>query len=80
MDLERVRLFYSPLTDTIFMSREGKRAGVALDKRPAEADVMGVLVQHMMHDSPNGSMKTIQIGEQRYEITVKPVGDPADCA
>ncbi len=73
MDLNKIRLYHSPLTDTIFMGREGKKPGLALDKREAEADVMSVLVQHMMHDAPKGSEKTIRFGDKTYKVKVTPV-------
>lgn len=73
MDLDKIKLFHSPLTDTIYLGRVGKKAGVALDKRDAEADVMNVLVQHMMHEALWGSVKTISLGDKKYEVSVKPV-------
>ena len=76
MDLDKIKLFHSPLTDTIYLGREGKKSGVALDKRNAEADVMSVLVQHMMHEAPRGSVKTIALGGQQYEVSVKPIAPP----
>ena len=72
MNLENVRLGHSPLTDTIFLYRHGKDPAFALDKRGAEADVMAVLVDHMMHDAPNGSEKVITLGDKQYTIRVTP--------
>ena len=71
--LSNIKLAHSPLTDTIFMYRHGKDVGLALDKRDAEADVMAVLVEHMMHNAPKGSRKTITFGDKKYQITVEPV-------
>ena len=72
MDLTKVKLRHSPLTDTIFLCRFGSNRRLALDKREAEADVFAVLVAHMMHDAPKGSEKVITLGEQQYTIRVTP--------
>jgi hypothetical protein len=72
IDLSKIKLGHSPLTDTIFLYRHGKDAALALDKRDAEADVMSVLVAHMMHGAPKGSEKVITLGEQQYTIRVTP--------
>lgn len=40
MELNKVKLGHSPLTDTIFLYRHGKDPALALDKREAEADVL----------------------------------------
>jgi len=70
--LDNIKLGYSPLSDSIYMYRHGKDPGLALDKREAEADVMAVLVQHMMHDAPKGAEKTIEFGTKKYVIRVTP--------
>lgn len=72
MELDKVKLGHSPLTDTIFLYRHGKDPALALDKREAEADVMAVLVEHMMHDAPKGSEKVITLGDKQYTIRVTP--------
>ena len=71
-NLDNIKLGHSPLTDSIFLYRHGKDNGLALDKRPAEADVMAVLVEHMMHNAPNGSSKVITLGDKKYTVLVKP--------
>lgn len=72
MNLDKVKLGYSLLTDTIFMYRHGKDEALALDKREAEHDVMAVLVEHMMHDAPRGAEKVITLGDKQYTIRVTP--------
>jgi hypothetical protein len=72
VNLEHVKLGHSPLTDTIFLYRHGKNPALALDKREAEADVMAVLVAHMMHDAPKGSEKVMTLGDNQYTIRVTP--------
>ena len=72
MDLSKIKLGHSTLTDTIFLYRHGKDVGLALDNREAEADVMSVLVAHMMHDAPKGSEKVITMGDKKYKIRVTP--------
>ena len=78
MDLSKIKLGHSPLTDTIFLYRHGKDVGLALDKREAEADVMSVLVAHMMHDAPKGSEKVITLGDKKYTIRVTPNDEMRD--
>ena len=72
MELTKIKLGHSPLTDTIFLYRHGKDPDLALDKREAEADVMAVLVAHMMHDAPKGSEKVITLGDKQYTLRVTP--------
>lgn len=72
MSLDKIKLGHSPLTDTIFMYRHGADPTLALDKREAEADVMAVLVEHMMHNAPKGSQKRIKFGDQEYIVRVTP--------
>ena len=73
MSLKNIKLGHSPLTDTIFLYRHGKDQGLALEKREAEADVMSVLVEHMMHGAPKGSEKIVSFGRKKYKIKVTPV-------
>jgi hypothetical protein len=73
MNLANIKLGHSPLTDTIFLYRHGKDAGLALDKREAEADVMAVLVAHMMHEAAKGSEKIITLNGRQYKIRLTPV-------
>ena len=75
MDLNKIKIGHSPLTDTIFLYRHGKDPALALDKREAEADVISVLVQHMMYGAPKGSEKTVQFGDKKYKIRVTPEKD-----
>ena len=72
MKLDNIRLGHSPLTDSIFLYRHGKDKELALDKRPADVDVMAVLVEHMMYNAPNGSSKVITLGDKKYTVLVKP--------
>lgn len=72
IDLNKIKLGHSPLTDTIFLYRHGKDSALALDKREAEADVMAVLIDHMMHNAPKGSQKVITLGDKQYTIRVTP--------
>lgn len=72
INLSNVKLHHSSLTNTIYLIRHGKDENLALDKREAEADVMSVLVEYMMHDAPNGSTKKVSWGDKQFEISVKP--------
>lgn len=73
MHLSKIKLGHSPLTDTIFLYRHGRDPTLALEKREAEADVMAVLVAHMMYEAPKGSEKVITLGNRRYTIRVTPL-------
>lgn len=73
MLLDKIKLGHSPLTDSIYLYRHGKDPALALEKRDAEADVFSVLIDHMMHDAPNGSIKVVTLGSKQYEIRVAPV-------
>lgn len=73
IDLHKIKLGYSPLTETIYLFRHGKDINTALDKREAEKDVMVVLIDYMMHDSPKGSIKNVRLGDKYYEIIVRPI-------
>lgn len=78
MNLNAIKLGHSPLTDTIFLYRHGKDPSLALDKREAEADVMAVLVEHMMYDAPRGSEKVVTLGDKQYTIRVTPNAEARD--
>lgn len=78
MDLSKVKLGYSPLSDSIYLYRHGKNPNMALDKRPAEADVMAVLVEHMMNGAPKGTEKVIEFGDRRYVLRVTPLTEATD--
>lgn len=71
-DLHKIKLSHSPLTDSIFLFRHGAHERVALDKRDAEADVYAVLVEHMMHNAPKGSVRVVALGGKKYTIKVTP--------
>ena len=77
MDLNKVKLGYTPLSDSIYLYRHGKDPNVALDKREAEADVMTVLVEHMMYDAPKGAEKVIEFGDKKYVVRVTPLAEAA---
>jgi len=73
MKLENIKIGHSPLTDSIFLYRHGRDAGIALEKRDAEADVVSALVSHMMHGHPSGAKKQVTINGKKYQIKVTPV-------
>jgi hypothetical protein len=72
MSLDKIKLGYSPLTDSIYLYRHGKDPCLALEKREAEADVMSVVVEHMMNEAPNGAEKKIRLGDKKYILRVTP--------
>lgn len=76
VDLQKVKLGYSPLSSTIHLYREGSQEGVALDKRDAIADVQGALIQFMLDGFPDGAKQEVCFGNQWYEIQVKPIDNP----
>lgn len=73
--LDKIKLGHSPLTDTIFLYRHGEDPALALEKREAEADVMTVLIEHMMYNAQKGSQKIIRLGDRKYKIVVTPYKD-----
>ena len=73
LDLNKVKIGHSPLTDTIYMYRHGKNESEALDKREAEADVISAVITKLMHDAPKGSTLKVTLGDTKYELSVKPV-------
>lgn len=77
LDLNKVKIGYSPLSNTIHLYRHGKEESVALDKRDAIADVQGALIQFMFDGFPDGSKQEVCFGEQWYEIQVKPIDNPS---
>ena len=78
MNLNKIRIGHSPLTDKIFLFRCGKKDGVVLDKREAEADVMTALIAHMMHNAPGGSEKVVQLEYRKYTVRVTPFNQPGN--
>lgn len=72
MSINKIKLGYSLLMGTIFLHRRGRDPALPLEKREAEADVMAVLVGHMMHNMPEGSEKVIRLGEKKYTVRVTP--------
>lgn len=73
IDLNKIALRHSPLTDTIYLCRFGKDPRLALDKREAEADAVSVVVAHMMHDAPKGANKRVTVDGKRYVLSVRPL-------
>jgi len=73
MTLTNIALGYSPLSDSIYLYRHGKDKRLALQKREAESDVMGVIVSKLMHDAPNGSVMTFGWDNKQYELTLRPI-------
>lgn len=71
--LDKIKLGHSPLSDTIYLYRHGEDPRVALERREAEADVMKVLVEHMLDNYPSGSKKVVLIGDNKYEVSVLPL-------
>ncbi len=73
LDLNKIKLGYSPLSDRIMLYRHGKNDNHALDKREAEQDVMAVIVEYMMYKAPKGAIKKLQFGDCYYELSLKPI-------
>lgn len=74
MDLSKVGVACSPLSGKLRIVRVGKDPRIALDQRDAEDHIIGAVIEHMMFDSPNGSVKTItRLSDgQRFELTCVP--------
>ncbi len=73
-DLSNVRVVCSPLTGELYVTRFGKRPDVALDKRPAEEEVVTAFVAWMLHGMSGAATKrTVWLADgQSYELTVTP--------
>lgn len=76
VDLNKIKLGFSPLSDEIYLYRHGEDETVALDKRLAERDVLAVITEYMMHDAPKGSTKQFCFGDQWYELKLTPIETP----
>lgn len=77
--IEKVRIGFSPLSQSLYLYRHGKDPALALEKREANADVLTAVVNYMMYDAPKGASQKVNIGDKRgkwYEITVKPTARP----
>ena len=74
IDLTKIKLGYSGLTDSIYLFRHGKKNNEALDKRDAERDVMEVITVKMMDGcTGKGSSIEYRFGEQWYKMTVEKI-------
>ena len=76
VNLNKIKLGFSPLSEEIFLYRHGKDEGEVLDKRKAEEDVMRVITTMMMYDAPKGATKTYRFGSQQYELSLKLIKKP----
>lgn len=77
VDMNNIKLGYSPLSDSIYIYRHGKDSKLALDKREATSDVHAVIVEYMMHGTEKGAAQKVSFkpGEW-FEITVKKCDSP----
>lgn len=73
IDLSKIKIGHSLLTNSLYIYRHGKDPQLALDKREAQPDVMAAVVEYMMHGAPKGASQIVHFGEKHFEITVKPV-------
>lgn len=71
VDLNNIKIGFSPLSGELFIYRHGKDVTLALDKRLAHEDVMTALVQYMMDDAPKGAEQNVKVGGKWYTVTVK---------
>lgn len=74
VSLDNIKLGFSVIGEKIYLYRHGRQTpGVALEKREAEEDVMKVLVKKLMYEAPNGSKMSFTIGDNSFELTLKPL-------
>ena len=73
LDLNKIKIGHSSLTDTLFIYRHGVDKKNVLDKREAEADVFSAIINRLMYGAPKGSTMKVTLGEDIYEISVKPI-------
>lgn len=70
--IEKISLGYSPLSNMIYLFRHGKDPNLALEKREAMKDVLAVIVEYLMDESPKGSTINFTLGDNDYKLTLKP--------
>jgi hypothetical protein len=71
--LEKIRIGHSKLTDRIRIARVGKDETVALDSRDATNECIGAVIEHVLHNAPEGATLTVGRSDgASYELTVKP--------
>lgn len=75
MDMNKITVGASPLTGRLYIYRMGTKKHIALDKREAEPEIITAFVDHMMHDSRDGAIKEVQIGDTWYEVSARPLED-----
>lgn len=75
-DINKIKLGFSPLTESIYLYRHGKDERVALEKREAEIDIFRVITEYMMYNAPKGSRKVFSFGESSYELILRPCAAP----
>jgi hypothetical protein len=75
--INNIKLGYSIIGQKIYLYRHGKDAGLALERREAEADVMKVITEKMMDGCPKGSVLNYTIGEQSFRMVIEPVSKEA---
>lgn len=73
INLDKISLGYSSLTEKIYLYRYGKTEGEALDKREAEKEVMVVITEKMMAGTEKGASMEYCFGDQRYKLTVQKI-------
>ena len=73
VNLDKIKLGHSGLTDTIYLYRHGKDPVMALDKREADGDVMSVFVQKMMYGAPKGATMNLKLGDEYFVVSCKPI-------
>lgn len=59
MSLDKIKVGHSPLTNRINVYRLGKDPKFALESRDATREVMGSVVEHLMHDAPKGARTVV---------------------
>lgn len=76
--VHRYKIGVSPLTGEIYLYRHGTDPSIALDKRPAEAEVMQAIASHMFsgdETEANAVMKSFKIGDQAYTLDLRKVDE-----
>lgn len=66
--VEKHRIGYSALTNSIYLYRHGKDQHTALSKREAEPEVVSAVIQRVLAD---GGELNVSFGDRKFVITVK---------
>ncbi len=72
VDLSKIKLGHSGLTDSVYLYRHGKDPQNILDKRKIDDEMMAAFIDKMMHGAPNGAEMVVRLGDLKYKVICVP--------